>query len=118
MTDKEECIFELYSYRKFDDNWDGEGANKPSLESISDAIDYVNSFSDNSNFPESWVGANGKASLWWNNENYYVEIEFYEHELAYFVKLKLTDTVYKGLSNVTEIDQKLKEIGIDNSCLR
>lgn len=95
-TEPEKIIGDLREWRFFEENWDGENANAPSIQSIRDAIAFVRLIKDKEEMPQPMLHASGNVSLYWNNERLYADIEFLGDGLvAYFIK-HLTDK-HKGI---------------------
>jgi len=95
-TKSEELIGELRGWTLLHSNWDGEGALAPSVESITQAVEFSRMLNDVDMMPEPMILPSGNASLYWNDGQLYAEIEFLGAErLAYFVKRN--GDVHKGV---------------------
>lgn len=86
-TDMEKVIGELREWAFLKSNWDGEGANAPSISSIKKAVKFVRLINDSVEMPDPNLLASGNVSLFWNTESLYAEIEFLDNNrIAYFIK--------------------------------
>ena len=86
-TDMEKVIGELREWAFLKSNWDGEGANAPSIGSIKEAVKFVRLINDSAEMPDPNLLASGNISLFWNTESLYAEIEFLDkNRIAYFIK--------------------------------
>lgn len=86
-TDVEKVIGELREWALFKNNWDGEGGNAPSVDSIKEAVAFVRLINSNAKIPDPNLLASGHVSLFWNSQNLYAEIEFLgDNRIAYFIK--------------------------------
>ncbi|MEY3978905.1 MAG: hypothetical protein RLZZ375_334 [Pseudomonadota bacterium] len=95
-TSQEFLIGELRSWASFDDNWDGEGASRPSLASIHDAVAFARLLDANIREPEPMMLASGHAALFWNEAGLYADLEFVgNNRVAYFVQKN--DDKHKGV---------------------
>jgi hypothetical protein len=86
-TDREEIIGELRSYKFLANNWDGEGANKPSSTAIEEAVSFINGLSEENPNLEAMLHASGHAGLYWNGNGLYADIEFTGNgRLTYYIE--------------------------------
>jgi hypothetical protein len=95
-TDMEKVIGELREWAFLKNNWDGEGGNAPSVDSIREAVAFVRLINNNAGMPDPTLLASGRVSLFWHTESLYAEIEFLGNErIAYFIKNN--DDKHKGI---------------------
>jgi hypothetical protein len=95
-TSQELLIGELRHWASFDDNWDGEGASRPSFASIRDAVAFSRLLDANVREPEPMLLASGHAALFWNETGLYADLEFVGNSrVAYFVQKN--DDKHKGV---------------------
>jgi hypothetical protein len=101
----EKIVDELLSWELYEENWDGEGAVKPCKHSISLAIEFLKAMPQTIVYPEPMLNANGHAGLFWDIENFYADIEFYEDDrITYFIKHSDKDQ-YRGVVNGSDFSQ-------------
>jgi hypothetical protein len=88
IVDKILLIDEILHYRLLEDNYDGEGATAPNFNSVSLALDFVNLFTDDIIIPEAMINPNGNIGLFWEVDNLYADLEFYEDDkISYYIKI-------------------------------
>jgi len=86
-TALEQLVGEIRSYGVLGDNWDGEGAVRPSLSSIRGAVKFVHLMDPSIALPEPMLFASGRAGLFWNSQSIYADLEFTEDQsITYFVE--------------------------------
>jgi len=86
-TPQEKIIGEIRSWSLFDDNWDGEGSQRPNVESIKEMVFFVRLLSDEIPLPEPMLLSSGHTSLFWDESDLYADIEFLgDGRIAYFIK--------------------------------
>ena len=86
-TSQELMIGELRNWALFGDNWDGEGASRPSSASINDAVSFARLLDANVRESEPMLLASGHAALFWNEAGLYADLEFIgNNRIAYFVQ--------------------------------
>ena len=96
-TPLEQVVGEIRSYGVLGNNWDGEGAARPNLNSIRSAVAFVRLLDPSIEMPEPMLFASGRAGLFWNNENIYADLEFTEaHSITYFVE-RQNEGKHKGV---------------------
>lgn len=85
---QEKLIGALRSWLILDDDWDGEGAAKPVVQSIREAVSFARLLPKKDvEEPEPMLTASGHAALFWNTGDLYADIEFLgDQRIAYFVK--------------------------------
>jgi len=85
---QENIIGELRQWNLLVANWDGEGATKPKLNSIKEAVSFVRLLDDKGALPEPMLLGSGNAALYWNEPGLYADIEFLgDNRIAYFIKI-------------------------------
>ena len=85
---QENIIGELRQWNLMDANWDGEGAAKPKLNSIKEAVSFVRLLDAKIALPEPMLLGSGNAALYWNESGLYADIEFLgDNRIAYFIKI-------------------------------
>lgn len=96
-TPLEEAIGEIRSWVLMDAGWDGEGALKPSVASIRDAVSFARMLKDDeASLPVPMLLASGHVSLFWNSPTLYADLEFLGNlKLVYFIKRD--GAKYKGV---------------------
>lgn len=95
-TSQELLIGELRNWASLDDNWDGEGASRPLLTSIKEAVLFARLLDANVREPEPMLLASGHAALFWNEADLYADLEFIgNNRVAYFVRKN--DDKHKGV---------------------
>lgn len=83
----ENIIGDIRQFNLLDANWDGEGAAKPKLTSIKDAVSFVRVLNDVITLPEPMLLASGNTALYWNEGGLYADVEFLgDGRIAYFIK--------------------------------
>lgn len=86
-SDVEKAIGEIRHWASFSENWDGEGANLPSTESIRDSVSFLRLIADSEQLPQPMLHATGNVSLFWNDNGLYADVEFLgQNKVAYFIK--------------------------------
>lgn len=86
-SEAEKVIGEIRHWASFSENWDGEGAARPSAQSIGDAVSFLRLVADSAQLPQPMLHATGNASLFWNDNGLYADVEFLgQNKVAYFIK--------------------------------
>lgn len=86
-TDRELAIAEIRSWRLLEEDWDGEGALKPNLQSVLAASNVVCSLPNSVEIPAPMLHSTGRASLLWRSEAHYAHIEFLGSDrVAYYIE--------------------------------
>lgn len=86
-TPHEKIIGEMRRWLLLGANWDGEGSQAPSHQSIKEASAFVRLIDDTLPLPEPMVLASGHAALYWNTGDIYADLEFLGNQrIAYFIK--------------------------------
>jgi hypothetical protein len=86
-TPQEALIGDLRAWFSLPENWDGEGAARPSRTSIQDAVSFARLLDANFHEPEPMLLANGHASLFWDKPGLYADLEFLGNQrVAYFIE--------------------------------
>lgn len=97
-TSSEKLIGELRGWTLFRANWDGEGAEAPSISSLRDAVTFVRLLDEKITLPEPMLLASGHAGLYWNESGLYADLEFFGNgRIAYYIELK--SGKHKGVLN-------------------
>lgn len=95
-TSQELLIGELRNWALFGENWDGEGASRPSSASINDAVSFTRLLDANLREPEPMLLASGHVALFWNEAGLYADLEFLgNNRVAYFIQKN--DDKHKGV---------------------
>lgn len=95
-SEVEKAIGEIRNYGSFSQNWDGEGANLPSIQSIKDSVSFLRLIADSEQLPQPMLHATGNVSLFWNDDELYADVEFLgQNRVAYFIKRK--EDKHKGV---------------------
>jgi hypothetical protein len=85
-TWQEHIIGELRRWRLFPSNWDGEGADAPSQNSVAEAIRFSRLLSEDV-AAEPMMFASGRAGLYWRNPSLYADLEFLgDGRIAYYIE--------------------------------
>lgn len=84
-----ELYEELDSFSTLQNNWDGYGGIKPSLEIINTAKNFIDIIKKNKvMYPKLMVSGKGNISLFWKAQKNYIEIEFdTNNHLSFFYRL-------------------------------
>ena len=77
-TEIEGIAGELRSWGLLQQNWDQEGAEAPSSESISSAINFLYAMPASIPMPEPMLSPNGHSGFFWDLDGLYADLEFYE----------------------------------------
>lgn len=87
-TDQENLMGEIREFSLLEANWDGEGALKPSSQSIRDASAFVRLMDAHASFPEPVLHVSGNVALFWDQgDALYADVEFLGgNSVAYFIK--------------------------------
>jgi len=89
ISDSEKSLGELRQWKQLLENWDGEGAAKPSIDSLSKAISFVQTLSESIPVPEPMLHSDGHAGLFWDTADLYSDLEFYaDGRVTFFVRGK------------------------------
>jgi hypothetical protein len=111
MSQLDNILQTIKSYTQLPPNYDGEGTLNPSPLSIVTAYNFVKILSYNYGsrlYPDSTLNANGTVSLYWQNDNIYAEVEFFESsKVVYFIK---KNTIIKGALFNASIDTMINTI--------
>ncbi|MFN9476404.1 hypothetical protein [Acidovorax sp.] len=75
-TDRERLIASLRGYLTLQENWDGEGAAAPNLNSLRAAMHFACALTDEVLAPAPMLHASGNAGLLWEEDGLYGELEF------------------------------------------
>jgi hypothetical protein len=87
LTQADRTIFSLRAFEKFQADWDGNGAEKPSLISIRDAREFIRSLAPESAIPRATLHADGHAILFLRGADSYAELEFLGNgKIGYFAR--------------------------------
>ena len=86
-TPLELLIGEIRSWRSFEANWDGEGAAAPIYRCIKDAESFIRLLPKNIALPEPMLHASGNTGLFWEEDEFYADIEFLDNgRIAYYIE--------------------------------
>ena len=86
-TEREHAIAELLRWRHLGTDWDGEGAKAPSLLSLTGARAFLCAMTSEAVCPEPMLFPSGRAGLYWREEGFYADLEFYENRtIAYYIE--------------------------------
>ena len=66
----------LLSYRKLPHDWDGRGAAPPSLEAVSDAVQFLVTRPLNVRLPFPQIASDGEVGLYWRTGDVHAEVGF------------------------------------------
>lgn len=93
--EKEKLIGEIRSWAAFTADWDGEGAISPNKLSLETATNFIRLLPVTVDVVPM-LNANGRAGLYWNNLDFYADLEFLgDGRIAYFIQK--SDDRHKGL---------------------
>lgn len=96
-TPQEQLIGELRGWRQLSSQWDGEDAEVPQPQSIDDAVKFARMLGPQAD-AQPMLHVNGRAGLFWRDDNLYADIEFLgSGRIAYFIE-KNGDK-HKGMVN-------------------
>ena len=76
LSQADRAIFSLRRFEKLGADWDGNGAEKPSLASLQEARNFIRCLAPESVIPRATLHADGHAILFLRDENSYAELEF------------------------------------------
>lgn len=86
-SEVEKLIGEVRAWVLFGANWDGEGANAPSTESLRQAVAFVRLLSPVDLLPDATLHASGRAGLFWNADGMVADLEFLgQWRIAFYVE--------------------------------
>jgi hypothetical protein len=86
-TEREHIVGELRKFGLLEAGWDGEGADAPNRDSLTDAENFVHALSLEVPPPEPMLHANGRAGLYWNDGRLYADLEFLgDGRVSYYVE--------------------------------
>lgn len=86
-TQYERAIAELRSWHSFSENWDGEGALSPIVDTLKLAEKFTGLLDGPISAPEPMLNASGRAGLFWNLPALYADLEFYpDNRIAYYIE--------------------------------
>ena len=86
-TLSDRAVKQLLSFHDFEQNWDGNGSEKPLRTSIDDARLFVRRLLPESIIPKPTLHADGHAMLFLKQDDLYVELEFLEEQqIGYYGK--------------------------------
>jgi len=86
-TQKEVVIGELRRWSLLKANWDLEGASAPFQSSLRQAVSFVRLIPRDQCLPEPQLTASGRASLFWDEESLYADLEFLgDNRIAYYIE--------------------------------
>jgi len=72
-----QCIAsELVEYREFDQNWSGEGSVAPSVDSINEALAFLDTFPAALELPSPTLSADGEVGFYWTSSKGYIDFRF------------------------------------------
>ena len=75
----------LLSYLNLTDDWDGYGADPPSIDAVLDAVDFLVMRPRDVPLPFPQVASDGEVGLYWRTEEVHAEVGFHgERELSYY----------------------------------
>ena len=96
-TAREQLIGEIREWALWQDNWDGEGSERPITSSLKDATLFVNLMPGDMPLPEPMLNATGTAGLYWKRDGLYADVEFLgNRRVAYYVERQGEDK-HKGV---------------------
>lgn len=73
---KENLVYSIRSYRAYEDDWDGYGGKAPFNATVEDTITFLRLFPDKFAFPYSGLAGDGQISLFWKQDNIFIELSF------------------------------------------
>lgn len=86
-TSLERLAGEFRRWRLLPQNWDGEGAAAPDIESLEEAVSFTRLLDEPNIVPDSELHADGRAGLLWIAYNLYADIKFLgDGRLAYYIE--------------------------------
>jgi hypothetical protein len=92
----ERVVGELRRWAGLSVDWDGEGAEAPNKESLKAAADFIRLLPTAISDAEPMLHANGRAGLYWNQDDLYADLEFLgDGRIAYFIRH--SEDKHKGL---------------------
>ena len=95
-SNAEVAVGELRRWATLAENWDGEGASTPDKASLKSASNFVRLLTLAAMDVAPMLNANGRAGLYWNQGDFYADLEFLgDDRIAYFIE-KSSDK-HKGI---------------------
>lgn len=87
-TEQEHLIATIRSFEAKGQNWDGEGAAPAIASSLRAASDFVCHLDSGAEMPQPMLHADGRAGLYWSEEDLYGELEFLsDNRIAYYFEI-------------------------------
>lgn len=102
-TDRERVIATLRSYLALKEDWDGEGASAPRPASVRAASEFARALSDSVMSPAAMLHASGNASLLWDEDDFYGEVEFLDAGRAAYY-FETNSGKHKGVAQLPSIE--------------
>lgn len=100
-TEQEHLIAALRSFEAKSQDWDGEGAAPAVASSLRAAGDFACHLVNGAEMPQPMLHADGRAGLYWSNEDLYGELEFLsDNRIAYY--FEIGNDKHKGVVVATE----------------
>ena len=82
----------LLSYRKLPHDWDGRGAVPPSLDAVSDAVQFLVTRPPDVRLPFPQIASDGEVGLYWRTGDVHAEVGFSgDGELSYYARYTPAD---------------------------
>jgi hypothetical protein len=86
-TELEKIVGQFRRWATLETNWDGENANAPITNSLSQAQNFATLLTKEIPIPEPMLNSTGRAGLFWNLDNLYADLEFLSDEkIAYYIE--------------------------------
>ena len=86
-TELEKIVGQFRRWATLEANWDGENANAPIANSLSQAQNFATLLTKDMPTPEPMLNSTGRAGLFWNLNNLYADLEFLPDEkIAYYIE--------------------------------